>query len=353
MATYRLLIYQNTDFTGGLPDENGSGHAASGVPVMLTLSAAAAPVEIVVIDDQDADLGDVVGATTQRLAAPVTINGVSYAAGDNVVTAYDLIDSVSGLQITSIHIGPGFDGNSAGPVHGAVATAELVPGASYDFDVERTSNGQPNAYARFVCFHAGTLIAAPGGARPVESLAVGDLVETLDRGPRPVRWIARSRLGAEELATRPAGRPVRIAAGALGAGRPERALLVSAQHRVLLRSRLAAALCGSEEALAAATHLAGLPGVTREEGAQAADYVHLLMDRHELVLAEGAAAETFLPGPHALAALSPRARAQVCAILPPPRPGGRPPSARPILSGAATREIVRRHLRLGRGVQEG
>lgn len=40
------------------------------------------------------------------------------------------------------------------------------------------------------CFACGTLIATPDGERPVETLAIGDLVTTMN-GTAPVRWIGR------------------------------------------------------------------------------------------------------------------------------------------------------------------
>ena len=53
----------------------------------------------------------------------------------------------------------------------------------------------------FFCFAAGTRIATPQGARPVETLCPGDLVTTLDHRPQPLRWVGSRRLRA--LATRP------------------------------------------------------------------------------------------------------------------------------------------------------
>lgn len=64
--------------------------------------------------------------------------------------------------------------------------------------------------AGFFCFAAGTLIATPGGDRPVEGLLPGDSVTTLDHGPQPLRWI-----GARRVAGLGADAPVWFAAGHL------------------------------------------------------------------------------------------------------------------------------------------
>jgi len=71
----------------------------------------------------------------------------------------------------------------------------------------------------------GSLIETPGGARRVDTLTPGDLVETLDAGPRPVRWIRSSDQPLESVADD--NRPVLIRAGALGGGCQAQDLIVS------------------------------------------------------------------------------------------------------------------------------
>jgi hypothetical protein len=73
-----------------------------------------------------------------------------------------------------------------------------------------------------VCFVAGTLIATPAGAVPVERLRPGDLVETWDQGAQPVRWVTHTIRSLADLVTNPKWRPVRIPAGALGHKQPAR-----------------------------------------------------------------------------------------------------------------------------------
>ncbi len=142
------------------------------------------------------------------------------------------------------------------------------------------------------CFTPGALIAVPGGEVPIETLRPGDLVATRDHGPRPLRWIGRRTVaGTGDLA------PVRIAAGAMGNRRP---LLVSPQHRMLVTGWRAELLFGEPEVLVAAVHLLARPGIARAPRAEV-DYVHLLFDEHEIVLAEGAPSESFHPGSRLLA----------------------------------------------------
>jgi hypothetical protein len=198
-----------------------------------------------------------------------------------------------------------------------------------------------------ICFAAGTLILTDRGARPVEGLRAGDGVVTLDRGVQPLRWAGSRVLTGAELLAHPQLRPIRIAAGALGPGLPERDLTVSPQHRVLLRSEIARRMFGSAEVLAAARHLLGVPGVEVLDPPEVA-YFHLLFDHHEIVFANGAPAESLMVDAEAMRALSPEALAEIAAILPdcPPLGGRSPlPLARPNPRGRRLRAMTDRHLR--------
>jgi Ca2+-binding RTX toxin-like protein len=154
------------------------------------------------------------------------------------------------------------------------------------------------------CFTAGTRIATPGGPRAVESLKPGDLVSTFDGGALPVVWTGRSDLDAAAMTARPDLRPVRIRAGALGNGRD---LLLSPQHRVALGT------ADRPEGFVRARWLAedGDGRFRFARGKRAAEYVHVMLPRHAVVLAEGALVESFYPGPQALAALDVFAKARL------------------------------------------
>lgn len=183
------------------------------------------------------------------------------------------------------------------------------------------ANGQTITFTniediRYVpCFTPGTQIETKEGLVAVEDLKVGCKVLTRDNGYQPVRWIGRRQLGAEELARNPQLQPVRIARGALGVGLPEADMVVSAQHRMLLTGTRAELLFGEAEVLAAALHLVGQPGITRRE-AQEVTYLHLMFDAHEIILADGAWTESFLPGALTLGSLEDPQRAELFAIFP-------------------------------------
>jgi hypothetical protein len=188
-----------------------------------------------------------------------------------------------------------------------------------------------------VCFAAGTSLSTPAGQRRVETLAPGDLVLTRDNGPQPVRWIGQRRVTAREIARACDVRlaPVRIRRGAFAPGLPERDLLVSPQHRILVTGWRAELHFGEPEVLVAACHLVDGKTVTVEPPDQGVTYYHVMFDHHEIVLAEGLPAESFRAGPQAMRSIPEAARDEVLALFPElaDYPDGLAP-ARPILSRA-------------------
>ena len=227
---------------------------------------------------------------------------------------------------------------------------KVPPGSTVDFTaVSPTGN---TAYADFPCYGAGTLIDTPDGARPIERLCAGDLVLTADRGPQPVLWIAQHDFSAEDLMANPHLVPVRIAAGALGNGLPRRDLMVSPQHRILLRSRIVARVTGGAEVMVPAKKLLSVPGISLAENLGGISYWHFACALHEVIFAEGVPSETLFPGPQALEMLGPEGARELLAILPQvAEPGGPVAGAdaaglvRPGLRGRQLETLLERHRR--------
>ena len=167
-----------------------------------------------------------------------------------------------------------------------------------------------------VCFTSGTLIKTDCGAVAVEHLSVGDLVLTADRGYQAVRWIGSRRLDAIDLRMSPKLRPIRVRAGALGKRSPEQDLMVSPQHRVLVRSKIAKRMFGSHEVLAAAKHLLHADGVDVAEDFSEVEYWHFMFDEHEIVFSNGAQTESLYTGAEALKSVGAKAREEIFALFP-------------------------------------
>ncbi|MEM1074831.1 MAG: Hint domain-containing protein [Pseudomonadota bacterium] len=154
-----------------------------------------------------------------------------------------------------------------------------------------------------ICFTAGTFIATPQGAFPVEDLRVGDYVLTKDNGPQPIEWIGSRHMSGARLFAMPRLRPVRIRAGVLGLDRPDQDLLVSPEHRMLLSSPVARELFNTPEVLVAAKDLIDGHRVVTDVQARSVTYVHLLLPDHNILWANGVPTESFHPANTALPSL--------------------------------------------------
>ena len=136
------------------------------------------------------------------------------------------------------------------------------------------------------CFCSGTLIATERGEAAVETLAVGDRVITAGGGAAPVRWIGQRTLQPQDHPCPERVRPVCVRAGALGEGLPRRDLWLSPGHALAMDGVLIQA-----ERLVNGTTIV-------QEGAQAdgraVTYWHVELERHDVLLAEGAPAESYL-----------------------------------------------------------
>ncbi len=330
MASYSIWIIEEFNITVSGGEElsgftQGDASHLDGETVRID----ALDLKEVEISDAGSDVDFDDNDGNQRLEGAQTINGTLYADNTGIEAEYTIVlrDPNTGTEYTAI----GVNIRDSSPAFGTVEALAFVggegefPPAGVDLVVVDTregpgSSGQADIpsgdYAFPVCFTPGTSIAVPSGVRAVEALGVGDLVLTRDRGARPVRWIGRTEVAPDKVATRPAFAPVRIAKGALGAGLPARDLLVSQQHRVLLTGWKAELLFGEREVLVAARHLVGRPGIELETTGAGVSYLHLMFDVHEIIWANGALAESFRPGPAALAAMDDATRASFLETFP-------------------------------------
>lgn len=185
-------------------------------------------------------------------------------------------------------------------------------------------------------FAAGTLIDTPDGPRAAGSLAAGEVVTTLSNGSRPLRWVGRRRFSAIELLAQPGLRPVEFAPGTLG--NRDRALVVSPRQRILIDDWRAEVYFGEDRVLVSAGALVDDQAVRQLLAGVGVDYVVLLCDRHEVLLAEGALSESYHPGDAGLAGLDPEARAALAGVVPEAELMRRR-AACPIVRGAEARAL--------------
>ncbi len=226
------------------------------------------------------------------------------------------------------------------------------------FSIQRAPDGSsvfvnnvtPTPGTQNICFTGGTLFDTARGQVAIERLRPGDLLQTRDNGLQPLRWVWARRQRVADLVREPKLRPVLIRRGALGQGVPSRDLLVSRQHRVLVSSRVAERMFGAREILVPAKDLLDLPGVSVAPVGGPVTYYHLLMDRHEVLQANGTPAESLYPGAETARALSDEAREELRLVFGVDWDGfvTRPAQpARPLEKGRRVRHLVERHMRNG------
>ncbi|HFQ15689.1 MAG TPA: type I secretion protein, partial [Rhodobacteraceae bacterium] len=165
------------------------------------------------------------------------------------------------------------------------------------------------------CFTPGTMIATPRGERLVEELREGDKVITRDNGIQEIRWVGEKKMGWKDFALAEHLKPVLIEAGALGNGLPERDILVSPNHRVLVANDRTALYFEDREVLVAAKHLVDNKKVKKVDVMSTA-YIHFMFDNHEVVLSNGAWTESFQPGDYSLKGIGNAQRAEIFELFP-------------------------------------
>jgi hypothetical protein len=134
------------------------------------------------------------------------------------------------------------------------------------------------------CFLRGTLIRGVNGYRPIETLAVGDLLPTQFSGIAAIRKAIRYTVCRDDAGSWPEDcRLVCISAGALGDNIPTRDLFVTNAHAVFL-----------DGVLVPVGNLVNGKTISFDErtGLDALEYFHVAFDSHDVIDAEGALCES-------------------------------------------------------------
>ena len=138
------------------------------------------------------------------------------------------------------------------------------------------------------CFLRGTLILTVHGEVPVEDLAIGELVLTTN-GALPVRWVGRTTLRRNASASwHPSVMPIQVARFALDDQTPRRDLYLSQWHSLFI-----------DGYLIPVKHLLNECSITVDRDAKRSktiEYFCVELDSHQVIFAEGTAAETFRYG---------------------------------------------------------
>ena len=283
-----------------------------------------------------------------RLPDLITYNGVSfgldsvtdyavtltYANGTMAPAEMELLQDMAGRLFLIPY--------RQGAVENEVLDDMPIRSIRFDAVVGDTYSGMPatpEPDAFVTCFLAGTPIDTPDGPVDIADLRAGDRVLTVDAGPQTVIVATRTQTDGQGRAA-----PVRIAPGALGPGVPEREMVVSRQHGVLVSSALAARRCGAAQVLVPAKDLVGLPGVTLAPPVRPILLHHVMLAAHNLLTTCAMISESLWPGPMALSRMSFGDR--LCALHCYPRRGATvlAAPARPVVRGAKARALVAAHM---------
>ena len=219
--------------------------------------------------------------------------------GTSNVTGHTLNTAITNLGYgDSIAIGTAdFALNGTGDVlhetlsNGVLTVTDVTSGASLNIDLGLTSgdlaqyltvSAATGELTVTLCFYPGTALATPDGEIKVEDIVAGDMLMTAN-GAKPVRWIGQSHIHtgfADPLRSL----PIRIRQGALGGGLPVRDLLLSPGHAIAI-----------DDVLVHASALVNGSTIIREyDVPEQFTYYHVELATHELLIAEGVEAESFV-----------------------------------------------------------
>jgi len=358
LAEFQFAIFSadnflNPDNPGHLPIEDGTHLSELSNGDTLTWLGGGTSVNVTVVDNANSVFDE--AHNNQTLATNVTFGGSNYLAGQVVTPSYILVLSGSdgnAYNLMSFNFSP----NSGLQEPDAAAWIGDIPppGTVLTVTGEQNPTGAGAADLNLIatCFTRGVRILTSDGAKKVESLRPGLKVLTDAGHYSEILWTGSQQFDQQALNANPGLWPVRICAGALGHRIPERDLLVSRQHRMLVSSKIALRMFGQSDVLIPAIRLTALPGILIDTTVTEVEYFHILLANHEVVFAEGAATESLYTGQGALAALSPEAREEIITIFPElAAPDHVSLPACYIPEGGRQKRLVQRHLKNRQPVQ--
>jgi T5SS/PEP-CTERM-associated repeat protein len=225
-------------------------------------------------------------------------NTISFAAGSNDTLIVDAgvtaTNTLSGfalgdtIDLRGLAFAPGasvnVNGTTVTVASGAASVTLDMVSIEAGARLVASSDGEgatPGTDIAVICFLAGTLIRTPRGDRPVETLAVGDEVLTWGGEVQPLTWIGEGRVLATR-GRRTAATPVIVRRGALGENCPAADLRVTKGHGFLI-----------DGALVPVEYLVNHRSIVWDDHAQEVHLYHLELPRHDVLVANGAPAESY------------------------------------------------------------
>jgi T5SS/PEP-CTERM-associated repeat protein len=265
---FSLTFATSGQFSGTLTEDGGTPVGLPmTTPVTVTLqpNGGATPLGIPAPTDN-------AGTNSADFAALVTAlpTDATILLSDGV-TPVTLNESLTIAQLTSLDVQP-LTGQTSGS---SMFTYSVT-------DAEFASAAGSATVDIMTCYLEGTRILTSSGLATVETLRPGDEVVTVLGGSGRIVWVGERVVDCTRHLRPQTVWPVRIAAGTFGPGLPERELFVSPDHAIYLDGVLIPAKC-----LINGTSV-------RQVKRPRVVYHHIELASHDVVLAEGLAAETYL-----------------------------------------------------------
>jgi hypothetical protein len=213
-----------------------------------------------------------IAGNTTGLANGETINGFDYG---------DTID-LTGFATTS----DSFHTNVL-TLTNATSTAKLDIKSDYATPIFHVqSDGTGGTLIEVTCFCSGTRILGLHGEILAEDIAVGDeLITMRENGPatQKVIWTGRRAIDISRHPQPELVRPIRITAGAIASGVPERDLRLSPEHAIYLGGNLFTAMS-----------LINGTTIFQEQNTSHVTYHHIELETHDILMANGLPCESYL-----------------------------------------------------------
>lgn len=157
-----------------------------------------------------------------------------------------------------------------------------TPGGTSLIKDMRTGSTSSNAGA-FAAFNGQALFNAADGSPETASARAPFITDGTSGATRPIRWIGHRVIAVAGHPDPAAVRPIRLRAGAIAPGLPARDLRLSPDHALFL-----------DGVLIPAHALVNGATILRETATTEVTYFHVELDRHDILLAEGLPAESYL-----------------------------------------------------------
>jgi hypothetical protein len=229
---------------------------------------------------------------TFALGAGVAIDGtdtpqianfsIDPGAGENGVSDTMILQGIS--ADTAIYVGTGPGIGTLTLEDGTTPVASLTMLGTYASGAFAVTPGSGDSVVtlNLPCFATGTRIATPRGEVAVETLCPGEAVRLASGGTAPIVWIGRRRVDCRSHPKPQQVWPVRIRRGAFAFGIPNRDLFLSPDHAIF-----------AEGVLIPIKYLIN-DDTIRQVERKTVTYFHLELPSHDVLLADGLAAESYL-----------------------------------------------------------